>query len=636
VPAFLATLLRALICLALCHAIPTWAGPDQDADPAADLVVSREIFRDPSGRLSLTDVINAPFTPLQGIFAGGYTPDTVWMRLVIAPQGQPGALALRILPAYLNHITLFEPDPAHPGSWHSQHSGNAMPWQDRPYAGLALGFVVHPTTATQSTTYYLRLNTVSNALLQVQAYPVKVANQQGIGQMLWQGLYMAIIVWIILWATQVYWLTRDRVILAFAATYAVYLLYVLTILGYAALLLPTLQRLPELTAWSVTLAVWTSLFFHRGLLLHHHLPRAAKWALTLLLVVGLAPTGLLLAGQTASALKLNSLITLAAGPILFVVALTTRQAAGTMVRRIKIYYGLLLLSLFGYVAPVLGLTTASSWTLYGALIQGLVSALLFAHLLHGRSRQLIDQKNQAQLALTLSTQQLELHQAQLAEQARFTAMLTHELKNPLATIRLSLDALQLSSPPPAAKRYQRIDRALGEIDLLVESCVLSDRLEQGRQPLQAVHINLIALMDDYLDRHPEQKPRVQIESDSPSASLHGDPLLLGVAVTNLIDNALKYAPADSAVQIRLHSQPDPVGGPGWALEVANLPGPAGWPDPAQLFKKYQRGPNARHLKGFGLGLYLVGEIAAKIGGKIDYAPSATHIMFCLWLPNPPR
>jgi signal transduction histidine kinase len=79
--------------------------------------------------------------------------------------------------------------------------------------------------------------------------------------------------------------------------------------------------------------------------------------------------------------------------------------------------------------------------LYGALVQGLIASILMGGLQHWRARLLARQASQAQHRLLLSEQQLALRDEQLVEQERFMTMLTHELKTPLASIRLSLDAM---------------------------------------------------------------------------------------------------------------------------------------------------------------------------------------------------
>ncbi|WPL15547.1 Sensor protein CreC [Thiorhodovibrio winogradskyi] len=597
-----------------------------------DHVLDRAVLRDATGQLSIDQVQHKTFEPVQGIYAGGYTSDAVWLRLTIRPAADGGPLLLRILPAYLNRISLFAPDPDRPGGWRQRTTGNAIPWQERPYAGLALGFVIQPRV---DTTYYLRLHTISNTMLQARALTLRDAQQTQIDTLLWQGAYMVVILWVVLWALQDYWNSRDRVILGFAGIYLVYLIYVLAMLGYLAVLLPESTAIPDLTAWVVTLAVFFTLVFHRQFLRMFDLARLGKRVLDLLVGSELAALALLLSGQTALALKLNSLIVLITGPLLFLVVLGARGETQPGRLRLKVYYGLLALALLTYIPAILGLTGAAAWALYGALFNGLISALLIGNLLHLRARRLAEDAARAQLKLSLAEHRVELHREQLDEQGRLTAMLTHELKTPLAAIRLSLDSLAPPETEIEARRVQRIDRALADIDHLVERCVLSDRIEQGEHPLHLSDIDPA----EFIAKLPQQQTAPErihpVFAHNLPQRIRTDAYLLGVALANLLHNALKYAPADAPIELCGTRAESASGRAGVRFDVSNPPGAAGFPDPKQLFTKYYRSQGATRLRGSGLGLYLVKGIAAQLGGRIDYHPEPERIRFSLWIPLGP-
>lgn len=72
---------------------------------------------------------------------------------------------------------------------------------------------------------------------------------------------------------------------------------------------------------------------------------------------------------------------------------------------------------------------------------------------------------------------------------------------------------------------------------------------------------------------------------------------------------------------------------GHAIRIANPPGPAGWPDPANVFQKYYRAPHAQRQSGAGLGLFLVDSLARLLGGHVDYVPTGTEVAFVCWLPD---
>lgn len=93
--------------------------------------------------------------------------------------------------------------------------------------------------------------------------------------------------------------------------------------------------------------------------------------------------------------------------------------------------------------------------------------------------------------------------------------------------------------------------------------------------------------------------------------LESDPFLVRTIVANLLDNALKYSPPDTRVDLHLQQRAGET-----AMRVFNQPGAAGMPDPQRLFDKYYRSPGAHKQTGSGLGLYLVAGLAKRIGAAV--------------------
>jgi signal transduction histidine kinase len=110
-----------------------------------------------------------------------------------------------------------------------------------------------------------------------------------------------------------------------------------------------------------------------------------------------------------------------------------------------------------------------------------------------------------------------------------------------------------------------------------------------------------------------------------------DRKLLGIVLFNLLDNAIKYRATDSAIEVAVSLQPEGER-VGLQVSVSNMAGLAGWPDAERVFKKYWRGAAATRWAGSGLGLYLSGLIAKRLGGDLRYRPDETHVRFELWLP----
>jgi signal transduction histidine kinase len=113
-----------------------------------------------------------------------------------------------------------------------------------------------------------------------------------------------------------------------------------------------------------------------------------------------------------------------------------------------------------------------------------------------------------------------------------------------------------------------------------------------------------------------------------------DRTLVKVILSNLLDNANKYSPTGSLITLRLEANKhrDLQGA---LLVVSNLPNAGSTPDPERVFDKYYRHASSQRDTGSGLGLFLVRELASRLGGWVRYTPPSPDIptlSFVVWLP----
>jgi K+-sensing histidine kinase KdpD len=217
------------------------------------------------------------------------------------------------------------------------------------------------------------------------------------------------------------------------------------------------------------------------------------------------------------------------------------------------------------------------------------------------------------------------------QQTNFMLAVTHELKSPIAGMRLSIQTLQRHQLSDE-QRSQLLNRCIQEADRLSELCnnmLVTSQIE-GRQYKSAnERIALSDLVTDtagiYGARYPG-RIHVDVEAD---CMINGDVLLLHLAVNNLLENAVKYTPPDSPISIRLFRNKNEV-----VLQVAD--NGAGIPDSEKrkIFSKFYRiGDEAtRNTKGTGLGLYLTQKIVQQHKGQIsikDNQPSGAIFQISL-------
>ncbi|MBK0393720.1 two-component system sensor histidine kinase CreC [Ramlibacter sp. CrO1] len=202
--------------------------------------------------------------------------------------------------------------------------------------------------------------------------------------------------------------------------------------------------------------------------------------------------------------------------------------------------------------------------------------------------------------------------------ADYVQTLTHEVKSPLSAIRGAAELLQEPGMPPEQRQkfLANITRETQRIQELVDRMMELTALESRRSLDHVEPVALAALLQEVVataaDAASTRQVHVQLAVQD-DAEVDGDPFLLRRAVSNLLDNAVDFSPAQGVVQVTLRRR-----GRSAVIEVADQ-GP-GIPDYAQdkVFEKfYSLARPQTKKKSTGLGLSFVREIAALHLGKVE-------------------
>ena len=185
---------------------------------------------------------------------------------------------------------------------------------------------------------------------------------------------------------------------------------------------------------------------------------------------------------------------------------------------------------------------------------------------------------------------------------------SHELRSPLARMKMAVSMLAEASPGERDTLKREIDKNVAELDGLVEEVLLASRLDVAENPLHRDRVDLLAVAAEEAARvgaHVESTRRVHVD---------GDERLLRRAVRNLLENAQRYGGGDVEIGLGHVS----VRGRDFvSLEVCDR-GP-GVPEAMRerIFEPFFRLPgHAEQAGGVGLGLALVKQIAARHGGSV--------------------
>jgi two-component system, OmpR family, sensor histidine kinase SenX3 len=227
----------------------------------------------------------------------------------------------------------------------------------------------------------------------------------------------------------------------------------------------------------------------------------------------------------------------------------------------------------------------------------------------------------------------------------FINAVTHELKTPVASIRLYLETLQRRDLPEDKRReFYRVmiddsDRLLH----LIEQVLRAGRTSARTRVLHRVPVELTAVVRECIElarvRHhlPDTSMAYEERLAAPAqGTVLGDPDELKAAISNLLDNAIKYSSGEVHVQVELagvndHRVAVRVTDQGIGISPREL---------KRIFRRFYRIPEAvaMRVKGTGLGLFIVSSVARKHGGKVfaESAGPGRGSTFTLQLPVSPQ
>lgn len=202
---------------------------------------------------------------------------------------------------------------------------------------------------------------------------------------------------------------------------------------------------------------------------------------------------------------------------------------------------------------------------------------------------------------------------------------SHELRSPLARLKMAFAMLDDAAPAQRLRLAQEIDVNIAELDALVEEVLLASRLEAGSAVGESHPVELLALGAEEAAR-----AEAAFEPETDTARVQGEERLLRRALRNLLDNARRYGGPEVELGLR------PVAG-GYEFAVADRgPGvPAALSE--RIFEPFYRLPgHAEMAGGVGLGLSLVKQIAERHGGRVSCQPrEGGGSRFVLFLPAVP-
>jgi signal transduction histidine kinase len=215
----------------------------------------------------------------------------------------------------------------------------------------------------------------------------------------------------------------------------------------------------------------------------------------------------------------------------------------------------------------------------------------------------------------------------LRSEKQLLANVSHELRSPLARIRLALDLVPRDAA--GARRLADVERDLGELDRLIEDVLTAARLDATGLPTHLARIDAHALLDDVAERARRDPLTAGLAVEvvkGPEVALLGDAALLRRGLWNLVENAVKYG----APPVRLSAARE---GDRVVFAVTDEGPGIAPPDRERVLAPFDRGAaRATGTPGVGLGLTLARCIAEAHGGTAAVADTPRGCRIVLSLP----
>lgn len=219
------------------------------------------------------------------------------------------------------------------------------------------------------------------------------------------------------------------------------------------------------------------------------------------------------------------------------------------------------------------------------------------------------------------------------ERRNFLLSITHELKSPIASIRLVLDTFKKRQlkPEMTAKLTDNALKETERLHVLVNDLLLSAKLDTDYQPnfepliLDELTASLIERCEA---KFPEAQFSLKIENEIPV--IQADATGMTSVILNLLENAAKYSPKDKQIHTFLRSFDNKV-----ELKIADRGMGISDKEKKKIFNKFYRVGNedTRSTKGTGLGLYIVHQTVKAHGGSIEVGDNKpTGTVFTIQIP----
>ena len=605
--------------------------------------IDKSFLLDAPDNLNVSQLDQQVFVPYQYDLHLGFQEKPVWLRFVVKPNtllGQspePGGVVhdsqmiLRMTPYQLDTIELFEPQGM---EWTVQVAGDreVMPHRICPDDTHCFALA---SPSSEAVTLYLKVHQRGVFSVRAEVLPFKELSQAvaaGSGR---NSASVAIAGSLLFMALVLLMIERNMLLLTFSCFQTVVVVFILCATGRLQTLIPGMppvffdtltHHLFSLRVLMFILLGWASLSQYQ--------PNKRYTSMVMVMLFLLVISNVLIQfGQIQTAIGLYLLVS----GINLMVQWYGIWTATNIPRRIRqllifayvVYLVVLvgaMLVIFGHLMPLATSNFVNSfadWRVNG----GPAGIIIFLIVIIQQAERKVA-TSQVIGKLSLEAAKSQANHEKLTERQTLIDMLTHELKNPLGTIRFALASLKKQSQvdQDALARVSRMDRSVERMNELIEHVAHSNKIDRFELTAEKEEMDAVELIEDLIADHlSDGRFDIQIEE---GAVFFTHRRMLSMVLENLISNAYKYDARRLPICIRVFLQQDQT-----VISIANSIDPSIRPDEAKLFDRYYRHDGVQSLPGMGIGLSLVEGAAEKIQAKVSCQIESQLVTFTVEVPR---
>ena len=595
------------------------------------LVTERGLYVDATRSLSVEDVSRQVFTPFNLLLNRSVEPTTQWLKFKVeAPVGQMSPLVLAVGPYFLSELELYYEDN---GRWVKQRSGAKHPSLQ---LNCSIGqhcFNLPASNETQRV-YFLRIQTINGFYVSTKVFSPERFVDETISKSLSYGIQIGILVTLIGWSA-IYFLRFRTLLVGLFCLTQISALF-LYAFSNGITLREFVSESPESYARILTISLCLRLilanFLCFELLRRWQTPLWFRNYCLAWMTFWLVQMIMAAFGQIKAFMLLSNWIFLFTAP--FLLALATSQSQ-TLARSAKRYWtlGMLAVGVLLCFDAILFVaeTEISILTFIPGNGASMFVALALYLLLLGYSKAQQEQWLQTMFELNTLKAQADYEQQQFKERSTLIDMLSHELKNPLATMRMALGSLKSIFGKPEyeaefSERFSSITQSIDNMTNVIDRVGQVDAIDQKNFKPRYENVSVLETIQS-LPLVAEQPSRFKILGTR-QVSIETDRLLFITIINNLLDNAVKYSSSESIIEVSVSaSATDKL-----LCSVSNEVDQGHSPDPSALFTRYYRSTYSHDKPGTGLGLVLVKSLCEILKGSISYRFDYNRVFFIVELP----